>query len=272
MMRKLKQSYYLHLLLVIVLIASSCQKVVNIDLNEASPGIIIEGSISDQTYSCSVRLSTTVNYDEPNTFPAVSGAVVTINDDIGNIATLVETVSGKYTAASFAGVPGRTYTLKVQSGGKVYSAISKMPKPVLIDSIYQGYFMLGSFSGGGMIKYVVVRYLDPAGIDNYYRFIEKINISEMNSIFLDNDLIRDGEEITQTIVRTEPSVQTGDSVRIFLQTIDKNVFNYLSQLRDITGGFSGPNAAPGNPVSNFDNGALGYFSAFAVRSRSIRIQ
>jgi hypothetical protein len=258
--------------MLIAITASSCQKVVNIDLNAASPDIIIEGSISDQHLSCNVKLSTTVNYDEPNIFPAVAGAIVTISDDVGNKATLAESASGKYSAALFTGIPGRTYTLKVQTGGKVYTAISKMPEPVLIDSIYQGYFALGSYGGGGIVKYVVIEYQDQANIDNYYRFVEKINKTEMNSIFLDNDLLRDGNRITQTLVRTDPSVQTGDSVRIFLQTIDKNVFHYLGQLREIIAGFGGPNSAPGNPVSNFDNGALGYFSAFAVRSKSIIIK
>ena len=42
----------------------SCTKVVTINLNSAAPKIIIEGNISDQPASCSVKLSKTVNFNE----------------------------------------------------------------------------------------------------------------------------------------------------------------------------------------------------------------
>ena len=62
----------------------SCQKVIDVDLNSSSPHIVIEGYISDQPGPYWVRISQTVNYNQPNTFPPVSGATVTLSDNIGS--------------------------------------------------------------------------------------------------------------------------------------------------------------------------------------------
>jgi hypothetical protein len=256
-----------------VLSISSCTKVVDINLNDAAPKIIIEGSISDQASSCFVKLSKTVNFDEPNIFPAVTGSLVIITDDFGNKATLTEATTGIYTAPSYKGVAGRTYTISITAEGKTYTANSTMPDMVAIDTIIQDSFFMGNYGGGGIVKFVSIQYQDPEGKNNYYRFVEIINGTVSIAIRIDNDLLRDGNTITEEIVQIDPRLQTGDSVIIFLQTIDKGVFDYFAQLTQITGeGYGGQAASPANPTSNFNNGALGYFSAYAVRSKSIVIK
>jgi hypothetical protein len=267
-----KPLIYISVILFAMFSIISCTKVVNINLNDSAPKIIIEGTISDQPSSCYVKISRTVNYNEPNIFPAVTGSLVIISDNLGNKVTLKETTPGIYFAQSFKGFAGRTYTLSVNTEGTNYTAISKMPDPVRIDSMSQGSFTRGNFGGGGIIKFVRIQYRDPIGEENFYRFIEKINSKVNSAIFLDNDKLRDGNLISQQIVLVEGGPKSGDSVTISLQTIDKNVFNYLAQLDQITNGYGGPMATPANPVSNFNNGALGYFSACAVRSGLIIIR
>jgi hypothetical protein len=62
-------------------------------------------------------------------------------------------------------------------------------------------------------------------------------------------------------------------VKVLLQSIDKNVFDYFTMLDQVmSDGFINQTATPANPTSNFDNGALGYFSACAVRSKTIVIK
>ena len=251
--------------------AVSCTKVVNINLNSSAPRLIIEGSISDQPASCSVMLSKSINFDEPNTFPLVRGASVLVSDDIGNKVTLFENNSGSYSAPAFKGVPGRTYTLTVGTEGKTYTAVSTMPDPVVIDTIMQDSFTMG-FGRGTKVKFVRIQYDDPKGIENNYRFVEEINGKFSSIIYADNDILRDGNKVTQDIIHIDPSLQTGDTVIIYLYTIDKPVFNYFEQLQQITQGYGGQAASPANPVSNITNGALGYFSANAIRSKSIIIK
>ncbi|MFH0866395.1 MAG: DUF4249 domain-containing protein [Bacteroidota bacterium] len=263
----------LSIILLAALSISSCTKVVDINLNEAASKIIIEGSIADLTSSCFVKLSKTVNFDEPNTFPAVSGAIIIITDDLGNTATLTETTDGIYTAPAFQGVVGRTYTISVTAEGKTYTANSTMPEPVAIDTITQEIFYMGGFGGGDTNIFVSIKYHDPAGINNYYRFVEIINGIPSNAIHVDDDRLRDGNTITREIFERDSDLQTGDSVIVFLQTIDESVFDYFKMLDQLGGGGNGgQTATPANPTSNFDNGALGFFSANAVRSKKIIIQ
>jgi hypothetical protein len=75
----------------IAFIFCSCEKVIDIDLNKADSRIVIEGNITDQAGPYTVRISKTVNFDESNTFPAISGALVKISDNAGNSETLTET-------------------------------------------------------------------------------------------------------------------------------------------------------------------------------------
>jgi len=53
-----------------------------------------------------------------------------------------------------------------------------------------------------------------------------------------------------------------------MQCIDKNVYEYWYSLDQSSTG-SSQSAAPGNPVSNMQGGALGYFSANTLQSRSV---
>ncbi len=47
----------------------SCTKVINVNLNNANPNIVIEGVISDGAGPYQVQLSQTVNFSDPNIFP-----------------------------------------------------------------------------------------------------------------------------------------------------------------------------------------------------------
>jgi hypothetical protein len=271
---KIHKAIFFIFLLTIILF-SACTKVIDINLNASAPRIIIEASLSDQPASCSVSLSKTVNYNEANVFPAVSGAIVTISDNIGNSVTLTETTPGKYSDALFQGVVGRIYTLSVSAEGKTYSAVSTMPAPVSIDTIVQDSISGNPFGQGSGPKdiFVWVVYHDPPVITNYYRFVEVINHHVSTGIFISNDELRDGNYIARRISERDSTLRKGDSVTIQLQSIDKAVYNYLDQLEQVTGGgFGGQTATPANPISNIDNEALGYFSVYSVKSKRIVIQ
>jgi hypothetical protein len=272
-MKTYKALFFIFLLTLILFTA--CTKVIDINLNASAPRIIIEASLSDQPASCSVSLSKTVNYNEANVFPAVSGAIVTVSDNIGNSATLTETIPGKYSDALFQGVAGRTYTLSISVEGKTYTAVSTMNAPVNIDTIVQDSISGNPFGQGSGPKdiFVWVVYRDPPGITNYYRFVEVINHRVSTGIFISDDELRDGNYMARRISENDSTLHKGDSVTIQMQSIDKAVYNYFEQLEQVTGGgFVGQSATPANPISNIDNGALGFFSAYSVKSKRIVIK
>ena len=252
----------------------SCQKVINVNLNDAAPQLVIEANINNLPNSCIVKLSKTVNFDDPNTFPAVSGAVIIINDNVGNIATLVETSNGIYTSSLMMTVPGRIYTINVTTGGNTYTAVSTVGNPVAIDTLTEDSISAG-FSGKTFNKFVNVEFNDPRvpnGSYNYYKFVQIDSGNTSNTIFIANDRLREGELITVGLIQRDSTLYPGDSVTILVEVINEDVYNYFEQFRQVVGGAGAQTATPANPVSNFSGGALGYFNACSVTTKSIVIE
>jgi len=53
--------------------------------------------------------------------------------------------------------------------------------------------------------------------------------------------------------------------------IDENVFKYFFELRQLLNANPFNEATPANPDTNLTNGALGYFSAHTIQSKSLTV-
>lgn len=249
---------------IILSLFMSCEKVIDLELKNADPVIVIEGSISDNYENHFVKISKTIPFNQLNTFNGLKGAQVTLTSSTGLSQAFTEIDPGIYRSPRFKGIPGVTYTLKVQADGKVYSANSTMPYPVVPDSIR---FKTLSFFGKSNI-YPTVYYKDPPNVQNQYRYILKINGKAQGDIVFE-DRFNDGNSVSDIIIYDgEDDIKPGDIVDIEMQSIDRNVFKYFFAISQI-GGNGGPPVAPANPVSNFNNGALGIFNACTKSSRSV---
>lgn len=246
-----------------MIVFSSCTKVIELDLNSKDPQIVIEGNITDLPGPYTVRITKTVNFSETNSFPPVSGATVTISDDLGNTETLIETSPGIYQTTTTQGAPGRTYYLNVSANTETYSAQCTMPSLVTLDTL-----LLEPNASFGPAYYIIPLYQDPAGKGNRYRCLETINQTRVKESFLYDDELSDGLVNGQPILNFSDSLSTGDTVRVELQCLAKPVFLYFYSLQQTVSGQSG---APANPVSNISNEALGYFSAHTSRTKFVVI-
>lgn len=260
---------------------SSCQKVISVDLNQTNQQIVIEGLVNDQGGIDSVVINMTGDYFTPSLyFQPVTNATVVISDNVGDIDTLKEVTSGDYYSSSPSGVPGRTYSLKVTANGKEYDAVSSMPKKVKIDSFYT----LPSISAFGESGYeFYVTFKDPPQLGNYYRIIPHLNSLPTDSIsggrggtLIVDDELTNGNEITFRFgIRNNPTnkLGPGDTVKVDLLSIDKATYDYYYTLRNIIAADQSPTSlSPANPNTNLSNGSLGYFSAYAMDSRTIIIK
>jgi len=245
----------------------SCQKVINIDLNSASPQTVIEGNISDQQGPYTVKLTQTVNFSATNDFPPISGALVTVGDNAGNSETLTETSPGIYTTSTLQGIPGRTYKLSVTAKGKTYTATSTMASPVNLDTIIS---KQGGF-GGHDISWSA-RFLDPAGVTNYYVLFMEINNVMQSDFSSADDNLRDGDSIRMRLPMPDNvKLNPGDSVKVILESVDKNVREYFRLLQQLNNQDGMESAPPANPTTNLSGGALGYFSAHSDRKKILVI-
>ena len=252
----------------------SCQKVINIDLNSPSPQLVVEANISDKPGPYFVILSKTVNFDEITKIPAVPGATVEISDSASGIReTLTEIKEGIYMTSSLKGMPGHRYKLTIKTEGQVYESVSGMPFPVSslkldIKREVDNPDSFGGNSGSQTFRYRVNYEInDPAEYTNYYRFVLYHKNRELRSRRVFDDQFHNGKIIADDFVlRDTINFDPGDTVRIELQNIDKNTFNFLRTLREGAGGLSFLSASPSNPISNISNNGLGYFSAYSQNS------
>lgn len=241
----------------------SCEKVIDVKVNEAAKKYVIEGVLTDQAGSCQVTITQTKGFNEDNDFTGINNAKVTITDDAGAVSNLTQTSAGLY-ESSLKGVPAKTYTLQVSINGEVFTAVSKMPLPISIDSLYINEVSFFSKTS----KLVNVRYSDPVTLGNNYRFVQYINRIKNKGIYIQNDDLTNGRVSTATFYNRDGDINKGDTVKVELQCIDPAIYKYWFSLSQSSTGET-ESASPANPVSNITGGALGYFSAHTVRTKSV---
>lgn len=268
----MKQFKIVMLLAIGTLLLSSCEKVIELDLNEAEKKYVVEAKLSEEEGSARVRITRTVNFDESNFPPGVTGATVTVTELGGDTYTFLGDAGGTYGHQTLVAVPGKTYELKVLVDGETFTATCTMPEPVEIDTL----FITDELLFGDFLKTVNVRFQDPPGRGNAYRFHQVVNgLTEMRIMIMNDDYV-DGRLVTSTLfyITDEDSgnnpIKSGDNVEVTLQSIDASMYKYWFSLdRSASGG--NQQAAPSNPVSNMRGGALGYFSVHAERNRTITV-
>jgi hypothetical protein len=136
--------------------------------------LVVDALVTDEITSNYVRLTRTTLLpdDKPE---KVTGAHVTITDDLGGSFVLEERYPGDYRtdSLSFRGEAGRTYTLKIEtSDGDSYESVPCLMYPVPgIDSLYYGKDQLFSEETGrfreGITFYIDTRDETPG---SYYRW------------------------------------------------------------------------------------------------------
>jgi hypothetical protein len=103
--------------------------------------LVVDALLTDEDAPAYVRITrTTETLDED--MPMVTGATVSITDDLGNSTSLIEVSEGNYKSDVLAirGAAGREYTLRIRTaGGKEYESNACLLNEVRdIDTVYFG--------------------------------------------------------------------------------------------------------------------------------------
>jgi len=237
----------------------ACQKVIKIDLNSSAPRYVVEGNVTNLPGPYLVTITKSVNFDQDNVFPTVSGALVLITDYTSGLAdTLKETSPGNYQTTLLNGIPGHKYQLYINANSNVFTSSCIMPAFVALDSLYT---QKSSFRGDK--SQLIPVYTDPITKGNYYHFKEIKNDTENNSEAIRNDNLINGQVVKQPV---EGGLNSGDRVTLIFECIDSAMYQYYYTLGQTKNQNS---ATPANPLSNIKGGALGYFSAHTSDSKSI---
>jgi hypothetical protein len=261
---------FLLILILTGLFISGCEKVIDVDLNEASPALVIQGNLSSDQKVAEVKLTMTTSYFDTLSPEKVSGAIVSLEDDNGKKIVLKETLKGVYAAFSLRPVYDTKYRLTVETKDKTYQAESVLNPPVTIDSVTWEYDEGSSFFDAGY--YLNVWFFDPPSIQNYYRiqvYRNGLHKRSMDDLIVFNDRYVDGNKVEISLFN-DP-YYLNDTVLLQLVSLDKNAYDYFSTLSELINTNPG-SAAPANPNTNFSNGALGYFSAWSSDTLEVIIR
>lgn len=252
----------------LTLATTSCQKVIDVDLNDANPRMVIEAKYNATDSIVLVVVSYTTSYFDNAPPQYVDNATVIITDGNG-IGTLVPSIGqGVYQLNNYIPQTGTTYTMTVSHDGVDYTASSTL-MPTLVQEIptYE-YYDSGFFSetGGYLVSF---GFQDPTGLGNCYKAILTANDTTHNK--LDEILIGD-DELTDGNFIERPAFEffdVGDTVSFEIQAIDQRAYDYYNELLTLTGGQS--SAAPANPTYYWSNEALGSFIAYSYSRNGVTV-
>jgi hypothetical protein len=259
------------------LFLTSCEEVVELDLKQGAPKLVIDASLKWQKGTLgneqTITLSTTTAYYAQEV-PAASGATVFVTNDAGTVFDFTEILTtGKYFCSNFIPEINQNYELTVIYKGETYTASEKLIAVPTIESVVQT--ENGGFTGDEVeVKFFFQDFPNEA---NFYL----VNFNASNSILPIIDVIDDDFfQGNQMFAYLANELKPGDTIRLQLQGISKNYYNYMNVLLGISGNNGGsPFATPpatvrGNIInqSTTENFALGYFQLSEMDTKNYIVQ
>jgi len=257
------------LLFISIIVSFGCQKVLNINITNPNAKIVIDGVITDGAgpYFVTVSRATDINLSTPSSIK--ENIKIYIWDDFGQRDTLIKIKDGVYHTVGLKGIMGRTYYIEVHIDNKIYNASNKIPNKINFDQIE-----LDSLSFNGINIYSIIpKFTDPPSAGNFYRFVQKINDTLDNTYYLLNDNTNNGLVNKTPLISINAAIRIkrNDSVRVEMQCINKEEFEYFSTLSQQTNFGINANTAPSNPKSNFNGDVLGFFSCHSSEYKTMRV-
>lgn len=257
---------------------SSCEDIIDVDLNTMAPKLVIEASINSLKSSSgnvqTIKLSLSAPYFDDQVPPA-SGAMVFITDEDDKRYKFIETDDpGIYRNISFKPIINRTYTLTVIYNDETYEGTESLKSVVDIDYVSQ------NTNAGVIDKNAEIKayYTDPEDEINFYLFEFMSKVSATPSLEVYEDRYTNGNQIFGYY--SEKDLRVGDKVLIRNYGISESFYNYmfilLQQSSDANGGpfDTQPASVKGNCVNitNPENFPLGYFRLSQVSEVTYTIQ
>ena len=131
---KKRHTYTSILILALVFALSSCEEVIEVDLNSVSPMLVAEGYMELDSL-CSLKLTYTTDYFQKESAEPAEDALVILSDQSGASEMLSYMGAGIYRGKTLRGALLSKYTLSIETEEQInigYSSL--MPVPVF-DSI-----------------------------------------------------------------------------------------------------------------------------------------
>ena len=260
----------------LALIFTGCETVVDLELEQSKPTLAVEATITDQAILNTVRLTMSAPYAKNIAPEPVTSAQVTLIDNAGNSIPFLHDGYGTYKPApDFKGVAGRTYTLTIQANGQTYTATTMLNQVPVLDKVTYEYVAGKNDDYGRKEGYfIAVAFQDIVGVKNHYKLDilknGQLKQRDGNDIMVTEDKLYDGAYLDDNQIFI--AFNKGDKLDVRLLSLSKEAYDFYSALGSLSsqGGFMGRN--PANLPTKISNGAVGFFSASAVSTKSLVIE
>lgn len=245
-------------------IFSSCTEVIDVDLNEAEPKLVVQANLhiwADGTSSSTVKLTTTAPFFDEE-IPVVNNATVTVTTDNGTVYPFDYSVDGIYTSTLVPQLD-TAYTLTIIYEGEAYTATEELQSVVPLEYVEQKND--GGFSGDQIE--LKVFFNDPVNIANFYFFEGLADRGDVFEVY--DDEFFDGNEIFGFY--SVEDLEAGDEIVFNLYGVNEAFNNFMNILLQQTGSGGGPfetqpATVRGNLVNQTtpENFPMGYFRVSEV--------
>ncbi len=271
----------------IIITLFACQELIDLDLDQSEPRVVIEGKITNQPGPHKIKVSRTINYYDTAAIPPLSNAIVSLLDESQNLIeqfTYFAEDSTFRSSENWAGEAGQTYIVNVEADGDTYQAKGKILENATLDSLYylssetlkalgqnvlgdEGYYLFanGAINGEGI---------------QYYRL----------QIILNDTLQNSRGDIANSVLSSElfgrefvglpipGTFQAKDTIQLSLSSLNEDIYQYYIEFINLMfndgGVFSPPPVNPTNNIVNQttpDKFALGFIQFSAELRETIII-
>jgi hypothetical protein len=288
------------LLVLASVLVIGCEKKIDFELHDQPDKLVVEATIeNDQApvviLTKSIGYFSTISVDLLNQ-SFVHGADVSVSNGtlthklkeyskpVGNgVSIYYYTTDSSSIGTSFKGELNHSYSLKVISEGKEYTASTTIPNITKkVDSVWWKKPPVTSGSDTNKVL-IMVRATDPPGYGDYVRYFTKTNkepfYPPLNSTF--DDYFIDGTtyelQIDKGVDRNlglgydEIYFKRGDTVGLKLSNIDKGTYDFWRTMEFSYSSVGDPFSTPTKVLGNIKGNALGYFGGYASQYRTIII-
>ena len=284
--------YFIKILFsLIIIIAISCEKDITVDLPQPEQKIVLEGAIENGEYPYLYVTKNVAYFDKVDTNTLInmialdSSAVITVThenivDTLHPMIDFNNIIPIKY-QGNIKGEIGKTYILNAKIFGKTYTASTKIPVPVPLDSVK--FKLRQPDSPDDSTGFLWMYATDPDTAGNYYRLFSKTlgkdNVFVHPTTSVADDQYFNGVSVEYRIYRgynplvgEEPDQSQEDVPRwVFIKgetvvlkfcSLDVKHYNFWYSIELQNASDGNPFASPVTIKSNIEGGALGIWGGY----------
>src|SRR5690554_1127531 len=247
---------YLHFI-VLIFLFTSCEKEIDLKYKNDFNRLVVEAVLVKGETSHQIRVSREVSYSKAPKFTAAENLLITLEDENGKTGIFYYIDSGYYRLDNYDIDFRTTYTLSLMDGDKIVEASCRTSSEIILDFIQFGTYSIEGWNHPGLIPI----FKDPAGEKNYYLGRTSVNNSTSYNSFFTHQQFTD--ELIDGKTNFNPIMcyyESQDTIQLTLSSVDYYRYQFIKTLVESFSSGGLFEASPSNPISNFKDKALGYFS------------